>query len=171
MLEKSKWEARNERSERELGNAEAKRKRAEAKAAKLEAELEDQECARDEHERVASVLLIDKLEAERDAKALLAGKLEAEKQAAKSKNELQAAMRELQEQMSAAKCPICFEKLEGASGKKRNRADVVLRKRGCFIPCMHASMCIKCSDESWEKFKRCPVCNTACPNKPLPIFV
>jgi hypothetical protein len=46
-------------------------------------------------------------------------------------------MRELQEQMSAAKCPICFEKLEGASGRKRNRADVVLRKKGLFHS-MHA---------------------------------
>ena len=102
---------------------EVARQRAEVKAANLEAQLEDEEWAREL--------------AESYAKALLAGKLEAEKQAAKSKDELQAAMRELQEQMSAAKCPICFEKLEGASGKKRNRADVVLRKKGLFHS-MHA---------------------------------
>lgn len=87
--------------------------------------------------------------------------------------ELQLAKQKLEVEQNDAivSCAICFEKLEETTSKKRNRDNVVLRKRSCFIPCMHANMCSKCADETWERHKRCPVCNTPCPTKPKPIFM
>lgn len=41
------------------------------------------------------------------------------------------------------------------------------RKRACFSPCGHASVCTDCAKQEWERTKQCPMCNTALNKKPI----
>lgn len=109
------------------------------------------------------------------AKARQEEKRKWEGESASLRRDLLLARQELADQKEAMpRCAICFERFEGTipkRGQKRGRDDGVLRKRGCFSPCMHTGMCLECSVQAWEKYKRCPVCSNPCSLKPRPIFM
>lgn len=75
-------------------------------------------------------------------------------------------------------CAICFNDFEDSGLLKKRRSQSVQqeddamppRKRACFDPCMHATMCTECSVAAWTMYKRCPVCNRKTSKKPRPVF-
>lgn len=49
-------------------------------------------------------------------------------------------------------CSVCFEELDSGSGNTNGK------KRACFRPCNHATVCLDCAARIWRETKTCPIC-------------
>jgi hypothetical protein len=49
-------------------------------------------------------------------------------------------------------CNVCFEELDSGSGNTNGK------KRACFRPCNHATICLDCALRIWRETKTCPIC-------------
>lgn len=49
-------------------------------------------------------------------------------------------------------CSVCFEELDSGSGNTNGK------KRACFRPCNHATICLDCAVKIWRQTKSCPIC-------------
>ena len=72
---------------------------------------------------------------------------------------------------SKQECCICYDVLEGfsvATNEDRKKC----HKRACFLPCMHANVCITCAEKRWRGGpKECPICCQPLTERPKVIYL
>jgi len=61
-------------------------------------------------------------------------------------------------------CCVCTEEIEGTGPSSSSGSDI--KKRGCFSPCMHATTCLDCAIQIWDRSRTCPNCRGTLTSKP-----
>lgn len=72
----------------------------------------------------------------------------------RKKKRLSDDLKKAKEKLPNKECAVCME------GFKK-------RKRACFSPCGHASVCVVCAKQEWERTKMCPMCKVGLDRKPV----
>lgn len=62
-------------------------------------------------------------------------------------------------------CSVCFEELDSGSGNTNGK------KRACFRPCNHATICLDCAVRIWRETKTCPICKATLTTVPEAIHL
>jgi hypothetical protein len=91
-----------------------------------------------------------------------------------------------QQGSGACDCSVCFEEMNSGNNNNNNNNTTAgssrgslphvdssssAKKRACFRPCNHATVCLDCAVRIWINTKTCPMCKAKLTTKPEAIYL